>query len=226
MGRVLKFYGSSIGKKMVMATTGVIFVLFVIAHMVGNLHAFQGPEEFDHYAEFLRTVGAPVFGYGQLLWIVRVVLLLCVALHALAAFQLWWMSAHARPVKYQHGLEPEESTYASRTMRWGGVILLLFVIFHILHFTTGQLNPDFIPGSAYHNLLAGFGWWPVVVAYLVAMGALCLHLYHGVWSGFQTLGVNHPGYNRWRRPIAFFIAGVIFLGFISVPVSVLIGILK
>jgi succinate dehydrogenase / fumarate reductase cytochrome b subunit len=102
----------------------------------------------------------------------------------------------------------------------------LFVTFHILHFTTGQLNPDFIPGSASHNLIAGFGWWPVVVAYVVAMGALCLHLYHGVWSGFQTLGLNHPGYNRWRRPIAFLIAGVIFLGFISVPVSVLIGILK
>lgn len=226
MRRVLTLYRSSVGKKILMAATGVVFVLFVIAHMWGNLHAFQGAEAFDHYAEFLREVGAPVFGYGQLLWVVRIVLLVAVGVHALAAFQLWLMSRRARPAPYGRRLEPEESTYASRTMRWGGVILLAFVIYHLLHFTTGQAHPDFIPGAAYHNLIIGFQSWIVTAAYLIAMGTLGLHLYHGVWSGFQTLGLNHPRYNRYRRPLALLIAGGIFIGFVSVPVAVLTGILR
>ncbi|NIM50697.1 MAG: succinate dehydrogenase [Gemmatimonadales bacterium] len=225
MRRVLSLYRSSVGKKILMAATGVIFFLYVFAHMFGNLKAFQGPEKFDHYAEFLREVGAPVFGHGQVLWIARVVLLVCVAVHVLAALQLWRMSAVARPVKYGRRLEPEESTYASRTMRWGSVIIFLFVVYHILHFTVGSVHPDFIPGSAYHNLVVGFQVWPMALAYVVVMFVLCLHLYHGVWSGLQTLGANHPRYNRYRRPFATVVAGVIFLGFISVPISVLIGII-
>ena len=225
MRRVLSLYRSSVGKKILMAATGVVFVLFVLAHMYGNLKAFYGPEKFNHYAEFLREVGAPMFGHGQLLWIFRIVLLAAVAIHVLMAVQLWLMSRAARPVPYGKGLRPEESTYASRTMRWGGVILAAFVTYHLLHFTVGTVHPDFVPGAAYENLVIGFQSWPVVLAYTVAMAALCLHLYHGVWSALQTLGANHPRYNGYRRPLAVVVAGVVFVGFMSVPVAVVAGII-
>ncbi|MFQ5705161.1 MAG: succinate dehydrogenase cytochrome b subunit [Gemmatimonadales bacterium] len=225
MQRVFNLYRSSVGKKVMMAATGVIFFLFVLLHMFGNLKAFSGAEKFDHYAESLREMGAPILGHGQALWIVRVVLLLAVTVHVVAAVQLWRMSKSARPVPYQHGLEHAASTYASRTMRWGGVIIFLFVVYHLLHFTTGSVHPDFVPGSAYHNLVVGFQSWPVAVAYIVAMCALAMHVYHGVWSGLQTIGANHPRYNRLRRPFAAVVAVIIFLGFVSIPVSVLAGIL-
>jgi len=225
MRRVLSLYRSSVGKKILMAVTGVIFVLFVLAHMYGNLKAFYGPEYFNHYAEFLREVGAPLFAHGQLLWLFRIVLLLAVGVHVLMAFQLWWMSKQARPVRYAKALQPEESTYASRTIRWGGVIILSFVVYHILHFTIGTVHPNFVAGAAYENLVIGFQSWPVVIAYSVAMVALCLHLYHGVWSGLQTLGANHPRYNRYRRPLAFVVAGIVFIGFMTVPVSIVAGII-
>jgi succinate dehydrogenase / fumarate reductase cytochrome b subunit len=226
MRRVLSLYRSSIGKKILMAVTGVVFVLFVIAHMVGNMKAFMGPEHFDEYAHFLREVGEPVFPYGVLLWIFRIVLLGCLAIHALFALQTWRTSAVARPVKYGRGLQPEESTFASRTMRWGGIVLFLFVVAHLLHFTTGQLHPDFVPGAAYQNLVLGFQMQWVAVVYVVVMLVLGLHLYHGVWSSFQTLGLNHRRYNRYRRPLAAAVAIVVFLGFASVPVAVLTGALS
>jgi len=225
MRRVLNLYRSSVGKKVLMAVTGVLFVLFVLGHMYGNLKAFYGPEKFNHYAEFLREMGAPLFGHGQLLWLIRIVLLAAVGIHVLAALQLWRMSHVARPVKYERGLQVEESTFASRTMRWGGVLLFLFVVLHILHLTTGSIHPDFIPGDAYNNLVVGFQAWPVAVGYIIVMAVLALHLYHGVWSGLQTLGLNHPRYNGYRRPLAIIITVVVFVGFISVPVGVLTGIL-
>ncbi len=226
MRRVLNLYRSSVGKKILMAVTGVIFVLFVIAHMIGNLKAFMGPEHFDEYAHFLREVGEPVFPYGTLLWLFRIALLAFLAIHAIAALQTWRTSSVARPVKYAHGLESEESTFASRTMRWGGIVLFLFVVAHLLHFTTGHLHPEFTPGAAYNNLVIGFQEWWVAALYIVVMFVLALHLYHGVWSSFQTLGINHPRYNRYRRPLAFLVAIVVFLGFISVPVGVLTGTLS
>jgi len=226
MRRVLSLYRSSVGKKILMAVTGVVFVLFVIAHMVGNLKAFMGPEHFDEYAHFLREVGEPVFPYGVLLWIFRIVLLGCLAVHAIFALQTWRTSTLARPVKYGKRLVPEESTFASRTMRWGGIVLFLFVVAHLLHFTTGQLHPDFVPGAAYQNLVTGFQMQWVAVLYIIVMFVLCLHLYHGVWSSFQTLGLNHPRYNRLRRPLAAAVAIIVFLGFASVPVAVLTGTLS
>jgi succinate dehydrogenase / fumarate reductase cytochrome b subunit len=226
MRRVLHLYRSSVGKKILMAVTGVIFVLFVLAHMYGNLKAFYGSEYFNHYAEFLREMGAPIFAHGHLLWVMRIVLVAAVGIHMLMAFQLWWGAKQARPVKYGKRLQPEESTYASRTMRWGGVIIITFVIYHLLHFTIGTVHPDFVHGAAYENLVIGFQSIPVVIAYAIAMGALCLHLYHGVWSGMQTLGANHPRYNKFRRPTALVVAGVIFVGFMTVPVSVVAGILS
>lgn len=225
MRRVTNLYRSSVGKKVFMAVTGALFVVFVLGHMYGNLKAFYGPETFNHYAEFLREMGSPLLMHGQLLWILRILLLLALVLHVTPAIQLWLAGHNARPVKYQHGLQPEESTFASRTMRWGGLLLLAFIILHLLHLTLGTLHPDFVKGDAYNNLVVGFQWWPVPVAYIIVMAALCFHLYHGVWSALQTLGVNHPRFNRYRRPLALVVAAVVFIGFITTPVAVMTGIL-
>jgi succinate dehydrogenase / fumarate reductase cytochrome b subunit len=225
MRRVTNIYSSSVGKKVLMAVTGVIFVLFVIGHMYGNLKAFYGPEAFNHYAEFLREMGSPLFMHGQLLWIVRIVLIVAVIFHVLLALQLWLLSNRARPVKYSRGLEIEETTIGARTMRWGGLLLFVFVILHLLHLTVGSLHPSFIPGDAYNNLVVGFQWWPVPVGYILVMGALCLHLYHGVWSSMQTLGISHQRFNRYRRPVAVIVALVVFFGFVATPVGVMAGVL-
>lgn len=226
MRRLLALSHSTIGKKILMAASGAVLVLFVIGHMAGNLKAFQGAEKFDAYAEFLRDAGAPIFGHGQLLWVARIALLASVGVHILAAWQLTRTSLTARPVRYRRSLTPEASTYASRTMRWGGVILLLFVIYHLMHFTFGNAHPDFVAGAAYHNVVVGFQSWPVVAAYVVAMVALGLHLYHGVWSSLQTLGANHPRYNSLRRPLAVVIAGLVVVGFLAVPAGVVAGVLR
>jgi succinate dehydrogenase / fumarate reductase cytochrome b subunit len=128
-------------------------------------------------------------------------------------------------VNYARKLDTQETTFAARTMIWGGLLIGTFVVLHLLHLTTGNLHPDFIPGDAYNNLVVGFQWLPVPILYIVVMAAICLHLYHGVWSALQTLGINHPRYNRYRRPLAVVVAGLVFVGFISVPVGVLAGIL-
>ncbi len=226
MRRLFSLYRSTVGKKILMAASGVVLVLFVLGHMAGNLKAFQGPAAFDAYAEFLREVGSPLLGHGELLWIVRAVLVGAVAIHILAAWQLTRTSHAARPVAYRRRLEPEASTYASRTMRWGGVVLVLFVVYHLLHFTFGTAHPDFVTGAVYHNVIVGFRIWWVVAAYTVAMLALGFHLYHGVWSAFQTLGVNHPRYNGLRRPLAGIIAVVVVAGFLAVPLAVATGVLR
>jgi succinate dehydrogenase / fumarate reductase cytochrome b subunit len=225
MRRVLNIYRSTVGKKVLMAVSGVIFTVFVLGHMYGNLKAFFGPETFNHYAEFLREMGAPLFMHGQLLWLFRIALLLAVLIHVVPAIQLWWLGRTARPVKYARKLDTLETTFAARTMIWGGILIGVFVFLHILHLTTGNLHPEFVPGDAYNNLVVGFRWVPIPILYIVVMAAICLHLYHGVWSALQTLGINHPRYNKYRRPLAVVVAAVVFVGFISVPVGVLAGIL-
>lgn len=225
MKRVEALYRSSVGKKIAMAVTGVILVLFVIGHMGGNLKVYAGPEAFNHYAEGLRLFGDPFLGRGQLLWLVRIVLLLSVFIHIAAAVQLVRQSRAARPRAYGR-YEPHVFSYASRTMQWGGVIILLFVIYHLMHFTFGNAHPDFIHGDAYHNFVVGFQQWPVSVAYIAAMIPLGLHLYHGVWSMLQTLGANNPKYNRIRRPIAAAVALAVVVGNISFPIAVLTGIVS
>ncbi len=225
MRRVLNIYRSTVGKKVLMAVSGAIFTGFVLGHMYGNLKAFFGPETFNHYAEFLREMGAPLFMHGQLLWLFRIILLLAVLIHVLPAIQLWLLGKSARPVNYARKLDTQETNIAARTMIWGGLIIGTFVVLHILHFTTGNLHPDFVPGDAYNNLVVGFQWIPVPILYIVVMAALCFHLYHGVWSALQTLGINHPRYNKYRRPLAVVVAGVVFVGFVSVPVAVMAGIL-
>ena len=213
---------SLIGRKVAMAVSGVVLLLFVLAHMAGNLHFFEGPERIDAYARFLRTVGAPVLGYGQALWLVRIVLIVAVVVHVLAAWSVTRASWAARPIAYRR-LDLVETTYAARTMRWGGVIILLFVVFHLLDLTFGTANPSYVELDPYHNMIASFSRWPVAVSYLVAMGCLCLHMYHGIYSGFQTLGLNHPRYNRFRRVLAGAFAVIVAGGFASVPVAVLAG---
>ena len=227
MRRVLTLWGSTVGKKILMASTGVILILFVIGHMVGNLKIYMGPEAFNHYAEGLRTFGAPFFARGQLLWLIRLVLIACVLVHIIAAVQLWLRSRAARPVGYRK-YEVDELVFsnASRTMFWGGLALGFFVVFHLMHLTWGTVHPDFIPGDAYHNFVRGFQSVPVSLAYSAAMILLGLHLYHGIWSMLQTLGANNDKYNQVRRPVAGLIALLVTLGNISFPVAVLTGLVK
>jgi succinate dehydrogenase / fumarate reductase cytochrome b subunit len=226
MKRVLTLWGSTVGKKILMASTGVILLLFVIGHMVGNLKIYLGPEAFNHYAEGLRSFGSPFFGPGQLLWLIRLVLIACVLVHIIAALQLWWRSRSARPVGYRkYEVNDLVFSYASRAMLWGGLALFFFVIFHLLHLTTGQVHPDFVPGDAYHNFVRGFQSVPVSLAYIAAMIPLGLHLYHGFWSMLQTLGANNERYNHIRRPVAAGLALLVTLANISFPVAVLAGLL-
>jgi succinate dehydrogenase / fumarate reductase cytochrome b subunit len=220
MSQAPDFFGSSIGRKVIMAITGLILFGFVLGHMIGNLQVYLGPEALNHYAVFLRQM---LHGAG--LWIVRATLLAAVSLHIWAATSLTLESWRARPVGYQEQ-KWKESTYASRTMRWGGVIILLFVIYHLLHFTTGTVHPSFIEGDVYHNFVTGFQSVPVSIAYIVAMIALGLHLRHGVWSMCQTLGVSHPRYIRLAHIAAWLFAALIVIGNISFPVTVLAGIVK
>jgi len=225
MQRTLRFYQTLIGKKVIMAVTGAMLVLFVIGHMVGNLKIFQGQVEghykIDAYAEGLREFGDPFLGAGQFLWLARAGLLAAVLLHIWAAFEVSKSSVKARSDKYKRR-QSVASTYASRTMRWGGVLIALFVVYHILHLTTGQAHSDFRYGEVYRNMVAGFLDWKVSAFYILAMLALGLHLYHGVWSGFQTLGVSPEG-KDWRRGLSALIAVTVTVGNISMPVAVLAG---
>ena len=223
--RFIALWDTVIGKKVVMAVTGVVLILFVIAHMAGNIKIFSRPNEINAYSRFLREVGMPELGYGQLLWVVRIVLLAFVALHITAAIQLSRMSMAARPVGYDTKRNIE-TTFAARTMRWGGALLVAFIIFHLLHLTGGIVG--FRPGqfkdlAVYQNVVAAFAVWPVAVFYIIAMGALCLHLSHGIWSMLQTLGWNTARNEAKLRALSRVIAIVVFAGFASVPVAVMAG---
>ncbi len=228
MQRVVNLYRSSIGKKIVMAVTGFILVAFVVIHMLGNLKVFvpahDGVYKIDAYGEFLRTVGYPVFSRGNVLWIFRIGLLVTAILHIWSAIAVWRMSALARPQDYQKR-ESVSSTLASRTMRVGGIILAAFIIFHLLNLTTGGLFPGggFAHGQVHHNMVLTFSVWWVSAFYIVAMIFLGLHLYHGIWSAFQTLGVANPNHKQWRRTLAVAIAVLVSAGNILIPLAILIG---
>ena len=211
------FLSSTIGRKVVMALSGFILVGFVLGHMAGNLLLYQGPEALNEYGRFLRE-----FLHGWGLWIFRAGLLVAVVLHIASAVSLAREEMAARPVGYRKWT-PLRSTYASRTMRLGGVIILAFVVYHLLHFTFGGVHPDFVEGDVYHNVVAGFRAWPVVLFYVIAMVLLALHLRHGVWSMFQTLGTSHPRYLALAQAAAAVIAVIVFLGNVSFPLSVFFG---
>jgi succinate dehydrogenase cytochrome b subunit len=213
-------FGTTVGKKAIMAATGVVLVGFVIGHMAGNLQVYLGPEAMNAYAVFLRE-----FLHGTGLWIARTGLLAAAALHVWAATSLTLASRAARPVGYRE-LQHRESTYASRTMRWSGPILLLFIVYHLLHLTFGTVHPSFVEGDVYHNFIAGFRSLPVSLAYIAAMLALGLHLYHGTWSMLQSLGLSHPRYNHLRQALAAVVTVAVVGGNISFPVAVLAGWLR
>jgi succinate dehydrogenase / fumarate reductase cytochrome b subunit len=223
--RLLALWSSVIGKKVVMAVTGAVLILFVLAHMVGNLKIFNGPEEINAYSRFLREVGWPELGYGQLLWIVRGVLFICAILHITAATQLTLLNQQARPVGYE-SRKNVETTLGAVTMRWGGVLLAIFIVFHLFHFTGGMVG--FEPGQfehlmVYQNVVAGFQVWWISLFYILAMCALCLHLDHGIWSMLQTLGWVNLDNTKSIRVVSKVMALIIFVGFVSVPISVLAG---
>lgn len=227
MTGAMTLYRSSIGKKAIMAVTGFIWVGFVVIHMIGNLKIYSGAETYNAYGEFLREVGYPLFPHESVLWIARIVLVAAVVFHIMSAAQLTRMSQASRPTGYgtSNRVQPAY-VYASRTMRWGGVIILLFIIYHILHFTTGTLHGSFIYGDVYHNVVAGFSIWWVSAIYLLAMVALGLHLFHGIWSMFQTLGWNSARYTNFWRGVATVITAVVIIGNISFPLAVLAGIVR
>jgi succinate dehydrogenase / fumarate reductase cytochrome b subunit len=219
MDRLLAFWDSSVGKKAVMAVTGIIGVLFVIGHMVGNLQVFQGAERLNAYGHLLH---GPL---NELVWGARVVLLLALVLHVVAAYQLTMRNRAARPVEYATRT-PQVSTLASRTLRWGGVLLLAFIVYHLLDLTIGTVNPAFVEGDVYANLLGSMRRPLIAVFYIVAMAALALHLYHGAWSSLRTLGVAQASVSPLKRRATVIIAIAIAAGFAVVPLAVLLGVVK
>jgi len=217
MQRAATFFGSSIGKKVVMAATGLVLYGFVIGHMVGNLQIYLGPKAINDYAEFLQH-----FLHGQGIWLARGTLLVAVGLHIWAAVTLTLSNWSARPVGYRDW-QARESTYASRTMVWSGPILAAFIVYHLLHFTLGNVHPEFVKGEVYRNVVVGFQNPFASAFYVLAMCALGLHMYHGFWSMLQTLGLSHPRWNPVRRTVALALAAVVVLANISIPLAVLAG---
>ncbi|HUR93465.1 MAG TPA: succinate dehydrogenase cytochrome b subunit [Gemmatimonadales bacterium] len=219
MNRVLAVWRTSVGKKAVMAVTGLIMVAYLVTHVLANLLVFQGPEKINAYSRFLH-------GTGGALWAARLALLAAVILHIAAAVQLTTRKAAARPVGYAGGRQPQVSTLASRTIRWGGVLILLFLVYHILHFTLGTVHGSFVEGDPYHNVAAGFANPLVVVFYELALVAVGLHLYHGVWSSGRSLGVSQPSPHPIRRQLALALSVLVWAGFAVIPVAVYAGVIR
>ena len=213
---------STVGRKQLMAVTGILWFLFVFLHMVGMMKFFFGPEQFDHYSHWLRTLLSPLFPHGWFLWLQRAGLTVALLLHIWAATSLTLQSRRARPVRYVQ-TSNVQATYASRTMRWGGVIIVLFIVYHVMDLSIGPANPGFERGEVFRNTVASLEQWPVAIAYLLSVGAVCMHLYHGVWSGLQTVGANRPATDRYFKLVSRGVALLIFAGFASVPIAVLAG---
>ena len=209
-----------------MAVTGLVFIGYLLLHMYGNLKVFSGQSAFDEYAHHLRVFGEPMLPRNGLLWVARVVLLVALVIHATAAFKLWARASNARSTRYQVK-KAVAASLSSRVMRWGGVALLLFIIFHLLHLTTHTINPGGDPESPYQRMVNSFSpenWW-VAVVYLLAMAALAMHLRHGVWSAGQTLGLTNTAQARTRWNAAGYLTALVIAGgFALVPLSILFGI--
>jgi len=216
--RVSRFYESTIGKKAVMAVTGLVLAGFLIVHMLGNLQIFLGSVVMNHYAETLH-------GNPPLLWTVRTILLISVVLHIWASIQLSMIKREARPVGYVK-YRPAHSSWASRTMMLSGPIIALFVVLHLLHLTTGTIHPQFVPLHAYENLVTGFAVVPLALVYIAVMIFIGFHLSHGAWSMFQSVGFSHPRYTPLIKKLAAVIAWLLIAGFISVPLSILAGFVR
>jgi len=215
-------YSTAVGKKYVMAISGMVLMGYVIAHMVGNLKIYFGAESLDRYSEWLREVGEPALPREWLLWGVRIVLLAALFAHLWAAYTLTMINRRARPSAYRSKRDYVAADFASRTMRWTGIIVLLFVIFHLLDLTWGPANPDFVSGAPYHNIITSFERIPVALVYVFANLALGVHLYHGAWSLFQSMGWTRP----WRRQFATVFAALIVAGNVSFPLAVMFGVVN
>ena len=219
MNRLQLLWNSSVGKKFIMAITGLIWVVYLITHVLANLLVFEGPTRINAYSAFLH-------GTGGALWAARLVLIVALILHIVAAVQLAERRHEARPVGYVAGREPQVSTVASRTIRWGGALILAFLVYHLLHFTVGTAHPDFVEGDPYHNVVTGFHNPLVVVFYLVAMGFVGLHLYHGIWSSGRSLGMSPPSPRPLRRTLALALALLVWLGFSAIAIAVYAGVVR
>ena len=220
---LVRFYRSAVGKKWVMGVTGVILMLFVLGHMIGNLKLFFSKEELNLYGEALRDIPAHLLPRTVLLWTVRIGLIAAFAFHIHAAASLTLMNRRARPDTYKSPRDYVAADFASRTMRWTGIIVGLFLIFHLMDLTWGNANPDFVRGDPYNNLVYSLQRVPVAIVYILAMIALAFHLYHGAWSLFQSLGINNPKYNKARRRFAQGFAGLILVGNLTFPIAVQLG---
>ncbi|MCB1272538.1 MAG: succinate dehydrogenase cytochrome b subunit [Microthrixaceae bacterium] len=221
---IVEFASSAVGKKWIMALSGLGLIGFVIAHAFGNLKMYFGPDDFDHYAESLRTLFYPIIPRTWTLWGMRIGLVVLFVAHIGSAISLTRMNQHARPTKYASPRSYIAANFASRTMRWTGIIVALYLVFHLADLTWGFANPDFVRGDAYDNLVASFERVPVAIIYIVSNIALGIHLFHGAWSMFQSMGINSPRYNGARRAIAAGVAGAITIVNVSFPLAVLFGI--
>ena len=228
MRRFIRLYQTTVGKKFIVSVTGIILFGFVAMHMAGNLKAFtgntaEGVPHIDVYAHFLRTMGEPMIPSGVVLWSVRAVLLVSLVLHVFVVAQLVKRNRAARPIRY-HGQQYDRATWSARLMLVSGIFLLIFVVLHVLHFTTGTINiTPIVHGAVYANLFHAFENWFFVVPYIAATALLGLHLYHGAWSLFQSLGIDNPDRNRGLRVFATVFALLLFVGFSSVPAIFFIG---
>jgi succinate dehydrogenase / fumarate reductase cytochrome b subunit len=222
----VEFYRSAVGKKWVMAVTGLMLIGFVAFHAVGNLKMYLGAEDLNHYGEFLRELLVPILPHTVALWLLRGGLIVAFALHIHSAYSLTRMNERARGGGYVQDRDWQAANAASRTMRWTGIIVGLFILFHLADLTWGTVNPDFVRGDPYRNLVATFSRPPVVAIYLVANVALAVHLFHGAWSMFQSLGLNNPRWNSWRRSFAIGLAVVIGAINLSFPLAVAAGIVS
>jgi succinate dehydrogenase / fumarate reductase cytochrome b subunit len=217
LNRSVGFYDSTIGKKAVMAVTGVILFGYVLGHLIGNLQIYSpDPQQINDYAKFLHS-------HVILLWGVRLLLLVSVVLHIVSSVQLWRIKQRARPQAYVKKNDVPTS-YAARTMMWSGPIIAAFVIFHVLHLTTGSVLP-LEEGNVRANVISGFQHPAVAIFYIIAMALLCMHLYHGLWSMFQSLGINHPRYTPLLKKFAAVFAWFVAIGNISIPLMVMLGVL-
>jgi succinate dehydrogenase / fumarate reductase cytochrome b subunit len=231
---LLDLYSTAVGKKYVMAVTGIIGIGFIIGHMVGNLKAYLGVIEhngapaydIDVYGEFLRELLVPIVPHGYALWGLRLALIGALVLHLHAAWSLTVMNRQARPVRYQSARDYQVANFASRTMRWSGILVVLFLLWHLADLTWGWFNPGFEHGAVYRNLDASLSRLPVAALYIVANIALGIHLFHGVWSLFQSMGWNNPRFNRWRRGLATAIATLVVVGNVSFPIMTLAGVIN
>jgi succinate dehydrogenase / fumarate reductase cytochrome b subunit len=231
---LIDFYSTAVGKKYVMAITGLIGVLFVLGHMVGNLKIYIGlvdhhgerAYDVDIYGEFLRELLVPILPRTVFLWLLRFVLIGALLAHLHAAFTLTVINRKARPVGYRSPRDYVAANFASRTMRWSGIIVLLFLAWHLADMTWGWVNPGYERGAVYRNLDASLSRLPVAILYIVANIVLGIHLFHGFWSLFQSLGWNSPRFNQWRRAAAVAIATIIVVGNVSIPIAVQAGIVS